>query len=55
MSGAGLIGEDDSALRAGLTAALGVRRWVDEVASAAPFADLAELRSVIQLSAEAVA
>tara|TARA_B100000749_G_scaffold110042_3_gene84139 strand:- start:7814 stop:8323 length:510 start_codon:yes stop_codon:yes gene_type:complete len=46
MSGAGLIGEDDSALRAGLTAALGVRRWVDEVASAAPFADLAELRSV---------
>lgn len=45
------IGDDDELLRAGLTAALGVRRWVDEVASAAPFADLHELRSVASAAA----
>lgn len=40
------IGEDEDELRAGLTAALGVRRWVDEVVSAAPFGSFDELRSV---------
>lgn len=33
----------DSELRAGLEAALGVRRWVDEVAALAPFESLDEL------------
>ena len=35
----------EAELRERLTAALGVRRWIDEVAGRAPFADLEELLS----------
>lgn len=41
-----MIGDDEAALRAGLEAALGVRRWVDEVAAQAPFSSLAALLTV---------
>ncbi|MFP7761080.1 2-oxo-4-hydroxy-4-carboxy-5-ureidoimidazoline decarboxylase [Marisediminicola sp. LYQ85] len=41
-----MIGETEAALRGDLEAALGVARWVDEVAASAPFADLDELLGV---------
>lgn len=50
----------DAALREGLTAALAVPRWVEDVASHAPFADLQQLLAVayaeaIPLSADEIA
>lgn len=41
----------DSELRAGLEAALGVRRWVAEVAGLAPFRDLDELLDAARTAA----
>jgi 2-oxo-4-hydroxy-4-carboxy-5-ureidoimidazoline decarboxylase len=41
----------DAELRAGLTAALAVRRWVEEVASHAPFASLASLLDAARAAA----
>ncbi|CAN5246321.1 2-oxo-4-hydroxy-4-carboxy-5-ureidoimidazoline decarboxylase [soil metagenome] len=41
----------DAALREGLTAALAVPRWVEDVASRAPFADLAALLAVARAEA----
>ena len=38
-----MIDVTDAALREGLYASLGVRRWVDDVAAAAPFASLDDL------------
>ena len=42
---------NDAELRDGLTAALAVRRWVDEVASHAPFAALADLLDAARTAA----
>jgi hypothetical protein len=46
-----MIEVSETALRDGLTAALGVRRWVAEVAGDAPFASLAELLRVAERAA----
>lgn len=46
-----MIDVPDRELRERLTAALGVRRWVEDVASRAPFADLGELIAVARAEA----
>ena len=50
-----MIDVTDAALREGLYASLAVRRWVEDVASRAPFADLAELLAVASAEATPLA
>lgn len=50
-----MIDVTDDALREGLYASLAVRRWVEDVASRAPFASLAELLAVASAEATPLA